>query len=37
VIYLGPDKPGWRILQVAPVPDDTIYSGLFVVEPAQLR
>jgi hypothetical protein len=37
VIHLGPDKPGWRILQVTPVPDNTVYSALFVVEPAKRR
>jgi hypothetical protein len=37
VIHPGPDEPGWRILQVAPVPNYTIYSGLLVVEPTERR
>jgi hypothetical protein len=35
VIHLGPGTPGWRILQVAPVPDETLYAGLFAVERAE--
>lgn len=34
VIHLGPDRPGWRILEIAVVPDDAPYAGLFMVEPA---
>jgi hypothetical protein len=37
VIHLGPDKPGWRILRIAPALEDSPYSGLFMVEHTESR
>jgi hypothetical protein len=37
VIHLGPDRPGWRILEIAQVPDDAPYAGLWMVEPLTPR
>jgi hypothetical protein len=34
VIHLGPDRPGWRILEIAEVPEDAPYAGRFMVEPS---